>query len=339
MGFHGFLLALQFERSNAGSGALQKVAPLYETLVFCLRPRWEMDVRRWRALLFNRLAGDRRLRYRFGEHVLDVGCRELRRGAALISVEPQVFDLVVYLIRNRDRVVSKDDLIDAVWGGRIVSDSALTTRINAARTAIDDSGKAQELIRTFPRKGFRFVGVVVEEAAGVGTDLAQPRLLPVVVRAEARAACVLMGDDEVSIRSALRASREAVVSSLESRGARILSTPTDTVIAVFPGAAIGIAAASAARQVLAEINRNLPEEARVHYRFGIAFGDFNEGSEGPAGQALDRTAALAARAHPDAVRLSEEVQASRAADPSTSIRKIETDGYEIVEDGVPAVPC
>jgi adenylate cyclase len=103
------------------------------------------------------------LQFRFGDHVLDVDRRELRRGAELISLEPQVFDLLFYLVQNRDRVVSKDDLWEAVWGGRIVSDSALTSRITAVRKAVGDSGEAQRLIRTVPRKGIRFVGVVREE--------------------------------------------------------------------------------------------------------------------------------------------------------------------------------
>jgi pimeloyl-ACP methyl ester carboxylesterase/DNA-binding winged helix-turn-helix (wHTH) protein len=107
------------------------------------------------------------LLYRFEGYVLDTDRRELRRGTALLPVAPQVFDLIEYLIRNRARVVSKDDLLAAVWGGRIVSESALTTRINAARAAIGDSGEAQSLIRTLPRKGLRFVGAV-EEAPGAG---------------------------------------------------------------------------------------------------------------------------------------------------------------------------
>ena len=81
---------------------------------------------------------------KFDNHVLDIERRELRRGVESIALEPQVFDLLVYLVRNRDRVVSKDDLIDAVWGGRIVSDSALTTRLNAARKAVNDNGAAQQ---------------------------------------------------------------------------------------------------------------------------------------------------------------------------------------------------
>jgi len=87
--------------------------------------------------------------------VLDIDRKELRRGADMVSITPQVFDLLAYLIRNRDCVVSKDDLIDAIWKGRIVSDAAVTTRLNAARSAIGDSGEEQRLIKTVPRKGFR----------------------------------------------------------------------------------------------------------------------------------------------------------------------------------------
>jgi adenylate cyclase len=100
----------------------------------------------------------------FENYALDTDRRELRRGAVTIPVEPQVFDLVAYLIENRERVVSKDALIEAIWGGRIVSESALTTRINAARCAIGDSGAEQRLIKTLARKGIRFVGDVREEA-------------------------------------------------------------------------------------------------------------------------------------------------------------------------------
>jgi pimeloyl-ACP methyl ester carboxylesterase/DNA-binding winged helix-turn-helix (wHTH) protein len=100
--------------------------------------------------------------FRFRDYVLDADRRELKQGAALVAVEPQVFDLLLYLLRNRDRVVSKDDLLQAVWGGRTISESTLTSRINAARRAIGDSGARQDAIRTVPRKGFRFVGAVTE---------------------------------------------------------------------------------------------------------------------------------------------------------------------------------
>jgi TolB-like protein/cytochrome c-type biogenesis protein CcmH/NrfG len=96
----------------------------------------------------------------FGDQKLDTERRELRRGADLVATEPQVFDLLVHLLANCDRVVSKDDLIASIWRGRIVSDSTVTSRINAARKAVGDSGDIQKLIRTIPRKGFRFVGEI-----------------------------------------------------------------------------------------------------------------------------------------------------------------------------------
>jgi TolB-like protein len=100
------------------------------------------------------------MQYRFGDYLLDVARRELRHGGEPIAIEPQVFDLLAYLIQNRDRVVTKDDLLGSVWGGRIVSESTLTSRINAARRAIGDSGSTQRFIRTSARKGIRFVAEV-----------------------------------------------------------------------------------------------------------------------------------------------------------------------------------
>ena len=100
--------------------------------------------------------------FSFNEFALDGERREVRARGTIVPIEPQVFDVLVYLIQNRDRVVSKDDLIASVWGGRIVSDSTLDSRINAVRKAIGDSGEQQELVRTIPRKGIRFVGEVLQ---------------------------------------------------------------------------------------------------------------------------------------------------------------------------------
>src|SRR5215475_8191448 len=120
----------------------------------------------------------RNLLYFFENYSLDTERRELRRGAEAISLQPQVFDLLEYLIRNRERVVSKDDLIAGIWGGRIVSESALVTRINAARAAIGDSGAEQRSIKTLPRKGVRFIANVREQKAleAIATVAVQPGL-------------------------------------------------------------------------------------------------------------------------------------------------------------------
>jgi DNA-binding winged helix-turn-helix (wHTH) protein/pimeloyl-ACP methyl ester carboxylesterase len=101
--------------------------------------------------------------YFFENHSLDTDRRELRRGGQITAIGPQVFDVLEYLIRNRERVVSDDDLIEGIWRGRIFSESTLSSRITAARQAIGDSGEQQNFIRTLPRKGFRFIAEVREE--------------------------------------------------------------------------------------------------------------------------------------------------------------------------------
>jgi adenylate cyclase len=118
------------------------------------------------------------LLYLFEEYAFDTDRRELHRGADVVSVAPQVFDLLDYLIRNRERVVSKDDLFNVIWKGRVVTNVALTTRLNAARTAIGDSGCEQRLIKTLPRKGFRFVGPLREAHGPAGAAAADNPIDP-----------------------------------------------------------------------------------------------------------------------------------------------------------------
>jgi len=111
--------------------------------------------------------------FTFEDCVLDPDRRELTRGSEVISTGPQVFDLLVYLLENRDRVVTRDDLIEAVWRGRIVSESTLGSHINAVRKAIGDTGQEQRLVRTVARKGFRFVGEVRVVADPQGRSVSQ----------------------------------------------------------------------------------------------------------------------------------------------------------------------
>lgn len=103
--------------------------------------------------------------FEFGAFRLDASRRELLHAGLEVAMEPQVFDLLLHLVRHRDRVVSKDDLIRDVWGGRIVSDATIDSRIKAARHAIGDSGSTQDLLRTFPRKGVRLIVPVTERPA------------------------------------------------------------------------------------------------------------------------------------------------------------------------------
>lgn len=140
------------------------------------------------------------MRFRFENHELDSDLRELSRDGIAIPMQPQVFDLLLFLVAQRDRVVSKDDLVAEVWGNRAISDSALNSRINAVRKALQDDGKAQRLIRTIPRKGFRFVGECVAVAPVAQKVAAEPASVPAAAASDRPAIAVLafknMSDDE-----------------------------------------------------------------------------------------------------------------------------------------------
>jgi TolB-like protein/DNA-binding winged helix-turn-helix (wHTH) protein/tetratricopeptide (TPR) repeat protein len=117
------------------------------------------------------------LNFRFANFEIDVARHELRRAGAILHIEPQVFDLLVHLVSHRDRIVSKDELFDAVWQGRIVSEATLSSRISAARRVLGDSGNDQTLIRTVHKRGFRFIGNIegadsAPAGAVIGTGLA-----------------------------------------------------------------------------------------------------------------------------------------------------------------------
>jgi DNA-binding winged helix-turn-helix (wHTH) protein len=122
--------------------------------------------------------------YAFAEYELDTSLLELRRNGQRCPMEPQVFDVLAHLVEHRDRVVRRQELLDHVWPEGFVSDSALSSRIMAARKAIGDSGETQQLIRTVHRRGFRFVGQVAERSilalnAFPGTETASPGAAPV----------------------------------------------------------------------------------------------------------------------------------------------------------------
>ena len=126
--------------------------------------------------------------YRFGECELDPGLHELRRKGRVSAIEPKVFDLLLYLVENRDRMVSKDELNQRIWKGRFVSDASLSTCVKLARQAIGDSGKRQNYIRTIPRCGFRFVGSVEVRRPG------RRAISPAVVTKDAKLAGMMLPD-------------------------------------------------------------------------------------------------------------------------------------------------
>ena len=104
------------------------------------------------------------MRYRFGEFEIDLHSQELLRLGQPLRIEPQVYALIAHFVMNPGKLIDQNELVQAVWQGRIVSDSAIAARISAARKAIGDSGKAQRLIKTIPRRGFKFLPIVETDA-------------------------------------------------------------------------------------------------------------------------------------------------------------------------------
>ena len=171
----------------------------------------------------------------FGNCEIHCDRRELHRNGTLIRVEPQVFDVLVHLVRHRDRVVSKEELIRAVWEGRVVSDDALTSRVSTARRAIGDTGATQRFIRTVTRRGFRFVASGPRrsrhqpdahyraEYAGYGRASAERPILPDTGRrpsgrCDSRSRYAVGQDRELVESHRIRLAESGVVTSLQPTG-------------------------------------------------------------------------------------------------------------------------
>lgn len=118
---------------------------------------------------------------RFSDFELDRNCRELRQAGMMVPVEPQVFDLLHLLVEHNDRVVSKDEIIEQVWNGRIVSESAISSRVKDARKALGDDGRRQAFIKTVHGIGFRFVGDLAARNEAADAKLQEPDNRPGLV--------------------------------------------------------------------------------------------------------------------------------------------------------------
>ncbi len=232
--------------------------------------------------------------YSFEDFSLDTARRELRRSGTLISLQPQVFDLLEYLIRNRERVVSKDDLFAAVWNRRIVSESTLSTRINAARNAIGDSGEEQRLIRTAHGKGFRFVGVVRGEEETV-------RKLAAIFAADVEGYSRLMGQDEVGTLRRLTACRVVLHELISAHRGRIFGSAGDSVIADFASAVDAVQCAVAVQEALAK-------EEQMRFRIGVHVGDVIVQGDNLFGDGVNIAARLEALAEPGGICVSGTVR-------------------------------
>jgi adenylate cyclase len=234
------------------------------------------------------------LLYSFEDFSLDTARRELRRSGALIALQPQVFDLLEYAIRNRERVVSKDDLLAAVWKGRIVSESTLSTRINAAGSAIGDSDEEQRLLRTTHGRGIRFVGIVQEEEETV-------RKLAAIFAADVAGYSRLMGQDEIGTLRRLTACRAILDERIAAYRGRIFGSAGDRVVADFASAVDAVQCAVAVQEALAK-------EEQMHFRIGVHVGDVIVQGENLFGDGVNIAARLEALAEPGGICISGTVR-------------------------------
>jgi adenylate cyclase len=241
------------------------------------------------------------LLYSFEDFWLDTARRELRRGSALVSLQPQVFDLLEYLIRNRERVVGKDDLLAAVWNGRIVSEANLSTRINAARSAIGDSGEEQRLIRTAHGKGFRFVGAVREEEETV-------RKLAAIFAADIEGYSRLMGQDEIGTLRRLTACRAILDERIAAYRGRIFGSAGDSVVADFASAVDAVQCAVTIQDAIAKDSAARPAGEQMRWRIGVHVGDVIVQGEDLFGDGVNIAARLEALAEPGGICISSTVR-------------------------------
>jgi len=235
--------------------------------------------------------------YSFEDFSLDTARRELRRGDALIALQPQVFDLLEYSIRNRERVVSKDDLLAAVWNGRIISESTLSTRINAARSAIGDSGDEQRLLRTAHGKGIRFVGAVREEEETV-------RKLAAIFAADVAGYSRLMGQDEIGTLRRLTACRAILDKRIAAYRGRIFGSAGDSVVADFASAIDAVQCAVAVQDAIAKDSAAPPADEQMRLRIGVHVGDVIVQGKNLFGDGVNIAARLEALAEPGGICIS-----------------------------------
>jgi TolB-like protein/class 3 adenylate cyclase len=243
----------------------------------------------------------RQMRFLFGDCSLDAARRELCRAGETVHVEPQVFDLLLHLVQNRDRVVSKDDLLAAVWQGRIVSESTLSNRINAARRAIGDSGEQQQFIRTVARRGLRFVGAVKQEA------VAEQGRTAAILAADAAGFSALMERNEENCIRTLAEYRDVIASFVGAHRGRVFGHSGDEFMAEFQSAMNALRAAVDIQQELSARNAPLADAERLQFRIGINVGNIAVADNTLLGTAVNIAARLQAAADPGGICISADV--------------------------------
>ena len=252
--------------------------------------------------------------YRFADCELNTKLFELRRGGKPQSVERQVFDLLLHLVENRDRAVTKSELYEQIWQGRIVSEAALTSRIKSARQAVGDSGRDQRIIQTLRGRGFRFVGSVSVSENGdtalsgaTGSDSMQRRLAAILA-ADVVGYSRLLSEDEAATLSALKAHiNELIEPKVAEHHGRIVKLMGDGVLAEFPSAVEAVFCAIEIQSAVDERNTAVPEDRRIVFRIGINIGDVVAEGDDIYGDGVNVAARLEALSEAGGICISDDV--------------------------------
>jgi class 3 adenylate cyclase/tetratricopeptide (TPR) repeat protein len=249
--------------------------------------------------------------YRFGDFELDESLYELRREGEAVELQPKVFDLLLYLIRHRDRVVSRDELLEKVWAGVVVNEEVLTRAVYAARSALGKSSTRESVIRTVRRRGFRFVAEVEESTPAAAR--AEPakeemeRRLAAVLSANAAGYSRLLALDEAATVARLESQRKAMDALVADHGGRVVDTVRDNLLATFPSAVDAVQCAVAVQEELARRGADTPEERRLRFRIGIHLGEVLVDGRRLFGDAVNVAARLERLAAPGGFSVSEAV--------------------------------
>jgi len=203
--------------------------------------------------------------YHFHDFELDEQLYQLRRGGKPVEIEPKVFNVLAYLLHHRDRVITKDELLEKLWSEQVVSETALTRCIVAARKAVSDDGTRQQMIETQHGRGYRFVAPVSERSV--------ERKLAAVFSADVKGYSRLMGEDEVGTVRTLTIYRQLMTTIIQQHHGRVVDAPGDNLLAEFASVVDAVQAAVAIQQELKGKNADLPDSRRMEFRIGINLGD------------------------------------------------------------------
>jgi predicted ATPase/class 3 adenylate cyclase len=243
---------------------------------------------------------------------------QLRHDGELIAMEPQVFDVLAYLIDHRDRIVSKAELLDNIWGDRFVSESALTSRIKTARRLLGDDGTSQRFIETARGRGYRFIADVTSIAEPTAAPSAGEEVRPVghpglpsgtvtFLFTDVEGSTKLWEQDPEVMRLALECHDELLRSAIEEHGGHVFSRAGDSFAAAFGRVGDAVAASSRAQESLA--GKEWPPSCPIRVRMGLHVGEAQERDGNYFGAAVNRAARIMAGGHGGQILASSAVAA------------------------------